>query len=520
MRFTSSRLWALLSISAVLADSANALQARNDTVCLFGDESKAKAACAAISKSYPDQVFLPSTGNYTSESTAFWDQAAWLHPGCVVVPFTPENLAGAVEYLAKHNVTFTVRSGGHMPVAGHASLNQGVMIATTHFTEKTIVPLPNKYGVPHIRAGAAFRWQDLYEFLNPHGLVLAGGRVSSVGSSLLLGGGLSYFSGYRGWAANSVVNYEMVLANGTLVQVNNRTAPDLFWAMKGGTSNFGIVTRYDISIFSTGQMYGGTVTWATNHTQQYLDAQAAFISPGGGQDDPKAAIMPNFGYDPISKLNNSGTVLLYDGPDPNPKALENFTSIPTTFSTAKVQNFSEITASTSGYSPRDRRWSFYNIAVLSSPQTMDILYANIRNNADAILPGVNCSVGAAVQPITKSHLQAARNLGGDAIDLDPARGNFVIALIYGYWFDPRDDVKIKQWTDATLASIKKETEGKNLYYPWLFLNDAGQSQDPISTYGYGKSLAKMKAVSKMYDPMGIFQTSVPGFKLGYELHSC
>lgn len=230
------------------------------------------------------------------------------------------------------------------------------MIATTHFTELKTVDAPNSLGnESYVRCGAALRWQEIYEYLGNRSLIAAGGRVSSVGSSLLLGGGLSYFSGYRGWAANNVINYEVVLANGSIVQVNNRTSPDLFWALKGGSNNFGIITRYDLYTYPTQKMYGGTLVWASNYTQQYLDAQTAFILPGGGSDDVKAAIMPNFGYDPITKQSGSGTVLVYDEAIDNPKALENFTAIPTTFSTAGVQNFADITASTSGYSPRDRR---------------------------------------------------------------------------------------------------------------------------------------------------------------------
>ena len=71
------------------------------------------------------------------------------------------------------------------------------------------------------------------------------------------------------------------------------------------------------------------------------------------------------------------------------------------------------------------RWSFYNIAVRSTADTMNMLYSNVARNADNLLEGVNCSVGAAVQPITASHLRASINLGGDPIDLDPERGNFV-----------------------------------------------------------------------------------------------
>ena len=62
---------------------------------------------------------------------------------------------------------------------------------------------------------------------------------------------------------------------------------------------------------------------------------------------------------------------------------------------------------------------------MASEKTMNMIYTNIVNPANQIIPGLNCTVGAAIQPVTKNHLQAARELGGDAIDLDPAKGDFV-----------------------------------------------------------------------------------------------
>ena len=219
----------------------------------------------------------------------------------------------------------------------------------------TTVSTPNLFNVSYVRAGAAFRWQELYSYLESRGLLCIGGRITSIGSSLLLGGGLSYFSGFRGWAANNVVNYEVVLANSSIIQVNNNSAPDLFWALKGGTSNFGIVTRYDLLTFPTSQMFGGTVSWAPNYTQRYLDAQTAFIMPGGGAEDPKAAIMPGTYYVPMTKQNSAGITLLYYGADENPRALENFTSIPTLTGSFKVQNYTAIVNTTAGFAPRNKR---------------------------------------------------------------------------------------------------------------------------------------------------------------------
>ena len=71
------------------------------------------------------------------------------------------------------------------------------------------------------------------------------------------------------------------------------------------------------------------------------------------------------------------------------------------------------------------RWAWTNVGIVSSEATMNVIYSNIVNAADRFLSGINCTVGAAIQPVTKYHLQAARDLGGDAIDLDPAKGDFV-----------------------------------------------------------------------------------------------
>lgn len=231
-------------------------------------------------------------------------------------------------------------------------------------------------------------------------------------------------------------------------------------------------------------------------------------------------------------------MLLYNAPVDKPKALENFTAIPVESGSAKVQSYSQITSTTSGYAPRTLRWSFYNTAILSSEDTMDIIYNTTTSLADQMLKNTNCSVGSAIQPVTVDHLKAAKAAGGDALDLDPARGAFVsmfgftrypfqelaqlknlsVALIFVNWHNAADDTLIKTYTDRVLASIERQTKAKGLYYPWLFLNDAGVTQDPISTYGYGKSLPRLKAVSRKYDPSGFFQKNVPGFKLGYELH--
>lgn len=399
--------------------------------------------CTALENKFSKLTLFPGDADYTIEATgtssitvrvekcefnmraAIWSQQAVLNPVCIFAPSNAQQVAAAVKILVASNTTFTPRSGGHMPVRGHASTNFGVMIATTRFTQKKVVPTPNKLGSPYLSAGPGFRWQDVYEFLNPTGYLVVAGRVGSVGSSLLLGGGMSYFSSLYGWASNNVVQFEIVTSKGEILLVNKDAYPDLFWALKGGSSNYGIVTRYDMKLYKSAQMYGGTVVWPANATQQYLEAQKHFILPGGGSYDDKAAIMPNFGYVPSTGKSSSGSVLIYNAPVAKPKALENFTAIPLESGGAKVQNFSAITATTSGYAPRTNRWSFYSTAIRAGEDTMNVIYQTTTSLADQLLKQTNCSVGSAIQPVTVNHLKAARAAGGDALDLDPARGPFV-----------------------------------------------------------------------------------------------
>ena len=278
--------------------------------------------------------------------SGFWSSAAALSPFCVFTPRSAHDLAEGIKILARTNTTFAVRSGGHSPITGVANTDHGVLIATSQFTEKTLIPTPNPFEVSYLRAGAAFRWEELYAFLNPYGLAVAGGRVSTVGSSLLLGGGMSYRSATLGWAVNNVVNFELVTGTGHILQVNQKLYPDLFWALKGGSNNFGIITRYDLKVYKTGTIFGGVLNWmGHNNSLRFLDAYTAWFAPGGGvQDNAKAAILPNIAMTLPDMKETSATILFYNDNVTNPKTFENFTAIPRIDSQSQLglMNFSQL----------------------------------------------------------------------------------------------------------------------------------------------------------------------------------
>ena len=115
-------------------------------------------------------------------------------------------------------------------------------------------------------------WADVYSYLEPYGLAAAGGRLGPVGvPGLLLAGGINFFGNQVGFGCDTVVNYEVVLANGTIVEANRTSHSDLFWALKGGSSNFGLVTRFDMETIQSTKVWAGTYTVAGEYVDRFLD---------------------------------------------------------------------------------------------------------------------------------------------------------------------------------------------------------------------------------------------------------
>lgn len=102
--------------------------------------------------------------------------------------------------------------------------------------------------IASVQPGA--RWGAVYKALEPFGVAAVGGRADVVGvGGFITGGGYSFHTGTRGWACDAVHNFELVLANGSVIDVNREQHADLFQALKGSSGNLGLVTRVDLSTF-------------------------------------------------------------------------------------------------------------------------------------------------------------------------------------------------------------------------------------------------------------------------------
>lgn len=269
-------------------------------------------------------------------------------------PQTAQDVARALKILTATGTHFAVRGGGHMTVPNAANIDNGVLIS---LNQMTTMKLTQNNSIAQL--GPGLRWGTVYDWISQYNLGVAGGRYNPVGvSGFLLGGGISYFGSKYGWSTSMIANLEVVLANGTIVNANVTSNLELFWALKGGSNNFGIVTRFDVKTFPLTDIYGGTTLYNPAYVTEFTNAIAAYVAPGGGSDDIAAAFNPSVQINVTSGALTLFSLSSHVGSDPAPAAFANFSKIPTVFNDQSVRpNLSALAIETSipVYSERTHR---------------------------------------------------------------------------------------------------------------------------------------------------------------------
>lgn len=126
-------------------------------------------------------------------------------------------------------------------------------------------------------------WQAVYDILTPLGVTVAGGRSGGVGvAGFTTGGGNSFFSTSHGWACDNVRSFEIVLGNGTIVNASISENKDLWQAQKGGSGNFGLVTKFEMYVIdfpdpAVPNVWGGIAIYDLDSTDEVIDAYVDFV---------------------------------------------------------------------------------------------------------------------------------------------------------------------------------------------------------------------------------------------------
>lgn len=164
----------------------------------------------------------------------------------------------------------------------------------------------------NIRVGAGATLGSVYAALDPYNKSAVIGRYEKVGLGLALGAGFSYFSNRDGLAVDNVVEYEVVLANGTVVLADLDNHPDLFWALKGGNNNFGVVTHFHLRIFDTpGRVLGGLIYYPESSLDELADVIYDY-HVHQAVDDVLTHTLPQYGFDGATNTTINFSPVVYN----------------------------------------------------------------------------------------------------------------------------------------------------------------------------------------------------------------
>jgi FAD/FMN-containing dehydrogenase len=224
------------------------------------------AAVARLAAACPGLVHLPGAADYDNGRFA-WNVAVDQRPAAVALPTTVEDVRTVVRHAAAAGLRVTTQTTGHAAavLAGHR-LEDVVLLRTGALRGVHVDPVAR---VARVEAGAC--WEDVVTAAAPYGLTALHGSAPDVGVvGYTLGGGLSWFARSHGLAANSVVALELVTADGEVVRTDAANRPELFWALRGGGGNFGVVTVIELALLPVADVYAGMMLWDVERAAEVL----------------------------------------------------------------------------------------------------------------------------------------------------------------------------------------------------------------------------------------------------------
>jgi len=197
---------------------------------------------------FSGQVLTPGHPDYDG-SRALWNGAIDRKPAVIARCTTAEQVADAVRFARASGLEIAVRGGGHS-YAGNSSCDGGLMIHLGAMNS-VVVDAASRRAV----CGGGATWADVDAATQQHGLATPGGFISHTGiGGLTLGGGIGWLTQKAGLSCDNLVAAQVVTADSRIVRASKHDNPELFWALRGGGGNFGVVTSFEFALHPVGPM--------------------------------------------------------------------------------------------------------------------------------------------------------------------------------------------------------------------------------------------------------------------------
>ncbi|RVX75582.1 hypothetical protein B0A52_00935 [Exophiala mesophila] len=464
-------------------------------------------ACESLKLLYGSNVLRQGSSPYQTFTDSYWSvQQASVDPFCIFKPGSDADVSVAVLISRLTRCPFAVKSGGHAAFAGASSINGGITISLQRLKQITISSDKKTVAI-----GPGNVWHDVYGALQSSNIAVIGGRVADIGvGGLTLGGGISFFSNIYGFAADNVASFDVVTASGLKVTATPSSYKDLYWALRGGGNNFGIVTKFTLNAFSLPghQIWGGSRV----HTPDQFDAViSAFVNLGvNSPTDTSASQIVSFAYAQSVGMDLVAADLVYAKPIANAPIFNEFFALTPIVDNTHVRTLTDLTEQFSASNPNGLRQTYWTAtykldkALVTSVKDIFFDELNAIRNANGIVPALT------LQVITQGQLNAMSKNGGNPLGLPASAGPFLLVNLNMMWTDAADDSRILKANSNIVKRSDALAKQRNLYEDYLYMNYASQFQAVIPSYG-SSNQQKLKQIATKYDPTGVYQNLQPGY---------
>src|SRR4051812_8384666 len=219
------------------------------------------------------RLIVPSDPDWASARHSF-NLTLDLQPPAVAFPADEDDVVAVVNYAREQGLRIAPQATGHNP-GPLGSLDDTILVDVSEMQEVSI-----DAGAQRVRVGAGVKWERVAQELSEYGLAGLHGSSPDVGiAGYSLGGGMGWLARKYGLQTNSVSALELVTADGRRLRTDATHEPELFWALRGGNGNFGVVTAIEFAVYPVEELYAGVMFFPFERTAEVLHTWAALL-PG------------------------------------------------------------------------------------------------------------------------------------------------------------------------------------------------------------------------------------------------
>jgi FAD/FMN-containing dehydrogenase len=410
-------------------------------------------------------------------------------PALIAQPARTADVSAAVKFAREQNLTVSVKGGGHA-ASGHAVADGGLMIDLALLNEVKVDPKTKT-----ATAGGGTKWGELDAATQAHGLAVTGGRVPSTGiGGLTLGSGSGWLERKLGYTVDNMIGAEVVLASGDVVHASENENADLFWGLRGGGGNYGIVTKFEYRLHEIGPIvFGGLLVFPRFRAGEVIRTYRDFMETAeddlGGAVGLLCAPPEEFVPEPMHGMPIVAIVVCYTGdPENGPAAIKPFLDLQPVMNMTQSMPYVEVQKLIeAGNQPGFQQYWKAEMLPELPDDAIDALTAATVEPRSTMTAVIVMPLGGAVHRVPD-----------DATAMGWRGAKWGIHIL-GQWADASEDEEQIAWVRAVDAAIQPwAQEGTYLNY----LTDEGEERVKES---FGSHYKRMEELKNKYDPTNFFR---------------